>query len=186
MSQDWRGHAVLQLPVRALESFVRERTAHHDAGFLGRSEVPGEDFVHAHITLLGPFDEMPESNRVARALAPFHPAADAERPTVQLARIETFPNGIIHAVPEPDEPLRAMTAALCDEFVGVLPYRGEFGVRPHVTLEARATGPDGERVDEQWVREWTRRVLPAFVAIEEVDLVWYESRNTRLVSRWRL
>lgn len=63
------GHAVLQVPVPALEGFVRSRTAHYDPGFLGVSEIEGEPFVHAHITVLAPFASPPDRDRVAQGLA---------------------------------------------------------------------------------------------------------------------
>ena len=45
------GHSVLQLPVPALEGWVRDRTAHYDAGFVSADPR----FGHAHVTALGPF-----------------------------------------------------------------------------------------------------------------------------------
>ena len=166
---------MLQLPVPALEDFVRERTAHYDAGFLGRSQLPGQDFVHAHVTLLGPFDALPDPARVAAALAGLGPTR------FWLRRVDVFGNGIIHAVPEPERQLRRLTGTLRRAFPQVVPYRGEFPVRHHLTLDAVGPG-----VDRDWVAERTSRVLPVLVEAGHVDLVWYESGSTRLVERFAL
>ena len=45
------GHAVLQIPVPELEPFVRQRHEHYDPHFVSTDPA----FVHAHITVLGPF-----------------------------------------------------------------------------------------------------------------------------------
>ncbi|WP_420175053.1 2'-5' RNA ligase family protein [Luteococcus sp. OSA5] len=163
------------MPVLPLEDFVRRRTLHHDDGFLGHSEVVGESFVHAHVTLLGPFDAVPDQTKVGAVLRGVR-AFD-----YRLAELDVFPNGIIHAVPSPSEGFSSLTTALRTAFPAVLPYRGQFPVRPHVTLEALS-----EQVTLAKVREWTSRVLPTSATAEAVDLVWYESGNTRLVQRWRL
>ena len=61
------GHSVLQLPVPALEAWVRARTAHYDEGFVSTDPR----FGHAHITALGPFepDPSPETLDVIAGLA---------------------------------------------------------------------------------------------------------------------
>lgn len=159
----------------ALEGFVRSRTQHHDPGFLGQPGPAGEPFVHAHVTLLAPFDSLPDEVAVTQVLAR-HRAFD-----YVLRRLAVFGNGIIHARPEPEDHFRRLTADLRTAFPGVLPYRGLHPVAPHVTLEAQAPG-----VDLPTVRQWTSRVLPARTRAEAVDLVWYESGSTRLLRRWRL
>ena len=61
------------LPVPALEEVVRERTAFYDASFLSADP----DFVHAHITLLSPWAELPtaadqaEVTRITQPADPF-------------------------------------------------------------------------------------------------------------------
>ncbi|MFZ2260061.1 2'-5' RNA ligase superfamily protein [Luteococcus japonicus] len=171
----WPGHAVLQVPVPELEDFVRERTAHYDTGFLGASEVPGQCHVHAHVTALGPFLSPPDV-RIVRGIAA-RTAAFGHT----LSRIEVFPDGIIHAVPEPKAPFRALTAALREAFPEVIPYGGLHEVNPHVTLDAVGPG-----VDVEWVRECLSRVLPCSSRAEALDLVWYEQGNTRLMERFAL
>ncbi len=118
------GHSVLQVPVPALEQFVRSRTAHYDTDYLSRDPA----FVHAHITVLGPFLDVID-DRVAATVAAI--AAKVEPFAIVLERVETFPNGIIHLVPEPDEPCRELTRLLWAAYPQCPPYRGEFAdVRP--------------------------------------------------------
>lgn len=171
----WPGHAVLQVPVPQLEDFVRQRTAHYDPGFLGSSRVDGQQHVHAHVTALAPFTQPPDAASVRRL------AARVAAFEYVLRRVDVFPNGIIHAVPEPDEAFRALTGALRELFPEVVPYGGLHDVNPHVTLDAVGPG-----VDLSWVRERTNRVLPCSSRAEVLDLVWYEQGNTRLLERFPL
>lgn len=167
----WPGHAVLQVPVPPLEPFVRVRYEVHDPSLVGA----GESFVHAHVTVIGPFDELPAADqvaRLARRLRPFDARLDGVR---------TFPNGIIHAPAAPAQHFEEFTRAACEAFPGVLPYRGHFEVTPHVTLEAVAPG-----VDEQVVAAWLEGVLPGAFRADALDLVWYEQGNSHLVQRHRL
>ena len=71
-----------------------------------------------------------------------------------------------------------MTATAQDAFGGVKPYRGQFDVSPHVTLDAVAEGVDADTVAAQ-----LSDVLPLAFRAEVVDLVWYEQGATRLVAR---
>ena len=131
------GHSVLQLPVPALEEWVRARTAHYDAGFVSTDPR----FGHAHVTALGPFDPAPSD----LALATIADLAAATAPIpVRLAELAQFPNGIIHLVPDPDHRLRDLTARLVAAFPDWLPYGGEFGddVQPHLTVDAASDEVD--------------------------------------------
>ncbi len=125
------GHSVLQVPVPGLEPFVRARTEHYDTDYLSADPA----FTHAHVTALGPF--LPEVDDEAAATVA---AIVAETPafTFTLERIATFPNGIIHLVPEPDAGFRELTSRLAAAFPQCPPYAGRFAdVRPHLTLDAR-------------------------------------------------
>ena len=51
------GHTVLAVPVPALDEMIRERTAFYDSSFVSADP----EFVHAHITLLGPWTERPNA-----------------------------------------------------------------------------------------------------------------------------
>ncbi len=69
MDPQWRGHAVLLVPVPELEPFARERTRFYDRSFL--SDDPR--FFRAHITVLAPFMAVPERSRIAPIVDALHP-----------------------------------------------------------------------------------------------------------------
>lgn len=170
----WPGHAVLQVPVAGLDDFVRSRFEHYDPSLVGRADSAGERFVHAHVTVLGPFDQMPELSAVdalVRQLAPFE---------AWLSGVDVFPNGVIHCPAEPAADFERWTALARERFPQVEPYRGEFAIAPHVTLDAIGPG-----VDVGWVSEQVADLLPLRWRADTLDLVWYEQDATRLVARWR-
>lgn len=170
-------HTVLLVPVPELEPFVRARTEHYDRRWLS----PDPSFVHAHVTALAPFRHPREIDaaamgtltRLAQGTAPF---------AFELSTVATFPNGIIHLVPEPEDPFRDLTARLTGAFPDCPPYAGEFpDVRPHVTLDARS-----ETVSEASTRELLGGLVPATCQAERLDLAWYEAGNCRVLRSWRL
>lgn len=170
------GHTVLQLPVPPLEAWVVARTRHHDASFVSRDPT----FAHAHITALAPFAPAPAAADLATIAAI---AARTAPMTVRLAEVDRFPNGIIHLRPEPDGPLRALTADLLEAFPDFPPYAGIFGpdVDPHLTLDA---------ISETVSLESTRRLLgdlvPVTCRLTELQLAWWESGGCRVCHRWPL
>ncbi len=170
------GHSVLQLPVPALEEWVRSRTAHYDSGFVS----PDPRFGHAHITALGPFDASPSSTTVETIGA----LAAATAPvTVRLADLAQFPNGIIHVVPDPADALRDLTARLVAAFPDWPPYGGEFGddVQPHLTVDAAS-----DRVDLASTARLLADVLPVTCVLERLQLAWWESGSCHVVREWSL
>lgn len=170
------GHSVLQLPVPELEEWVRERTAHYDAGFVS----PDPRFGHAHITALGPFVPVPTAadlrlvDAVAAATAPVR---------TRLADLAQFPNGIIHLVPAPADRLRDLTARLVASFPDRPPYLGEFGtdVQPHLTVDAAS-----EDVDLASTALLLGDVVPVEVVLDRLQLAWWESDRCHVVHEWRL
>ncbi len=165
-------HSVLQSPVPALEPFVRSRHAHYDGDYLSADPA----FVHAHITILGPFlDEVDDG--AAELIAGI--AASVEPFDLRLERIATFPDGIIHLCPEPDEPFRLLTEQLWAAFPECPPYGGEFAdVVPHLTLD---------HAGHATVEETRAGLdLPAYDRAERIDLAWYEPGNCHLIRSWRL
>lgn len=168
-------HSALQVPVPELEEFVRERTAHHDSTFVSSDPA----FVHAHVTALGPFLPDPDdeaSDKVAQMVAETPPF------DFVLDRIATFPNGVIHLVPDPEGPFRSLTARLVEAFPQCPPYGGQFDdVRPHLTLDATADG-----VDESTIRTALGDLLPAACRAERLDLAWWEAGRCRLMRSWPL
>jgi len=170
------GHSVLQLPVPALEEWVRERTAHYDAGFVSADPR----FAHAHITALGPFDPSPS----AAALATIARLAGATAPMrVRLADLAQFPNGIIHLVPAPGDRLRDLTARLVAAFPDWPPYGGEFGhdVQPHLTVDAAS-----DEVSLTTTAALLADVLPVEVLLDRLQLAWWESGDCRVLHEWWL
>lgn len=170
------GHSVLQLPVPALEEWVRARTAHYDPGFVSEDAR----FGHAHITALGPFDPDPSPQVLADVAA----IAAATGPVVvRLAELAQFPSGIIHLVPSPAQPLRDLTARLVAAFPRHPPYGGLFGtdVQPHLTVDA-ASGV----VSIDSTRGLLTGVVPVTCRLDRLQLAWWESGDCRVLHEWRL
>ena len=170
------GHSVLQLPVDALEEWVRARTAHYDAGFVSTDPR----FGHAHDTALGPFDPDPSE----ATLATVADLASATAPiAVELGELAQFPNGIIHLIPEPDDRLRDLTARLVAAFPAWPPYAGEFGtdVQPHLTVDAAS-----DRVDLASTAALLADVVPVRVVLDRLQLAWWETDECRVLHEWHL
>lgn len=167
---------MLVVPVPPLEELVRARHEYYDRDYVSADPT----FAHAHITVLGPLVELAQVPRVvariaeiARRTAPFE---------VRLQRVATFPNGIIHLVPEPTGPLRALTAAAVAAFPGHPPYAGAHGVvSPHATIDAV-----GEQVSEASVRDWVAALVPIALTVDRLHLSWYEPGACRTLARWTL
>ncbi|NYE38561.1 hypothetical protein F4692_003711 [Nocardioides cavernae] len=170
------GHSVLQLPVPALEEWVRARTAHYDAGFVS----PDPRFGHAHVTALGPFAPTPSSDDLA-AVADI--AAGTAPVRTRLAGLAQFPDGIIHLVPRPDDRLRDLTARLVAAFPQWPPYRGEHGpdLQPHLTVDAAS-----DDVDLASTAALLGDVVPVDVVLDRLQLAWWESGRCHVVREWRL
>lgn len=160
-----------------LETFVRARAAHYDRAWLSRDAA----FGHAHVTALGPFLR-PEAidsaalglvAEIAHNTAPF---------TFALDRVDTFPNGIIHLLPQPDEPFRALTRALFEAFPSCPPYGGAFSdVRPHLTLDARSAA-----VSESSTTALLAGVLPVLSRAARLDLALWQENGCRVLASWDL
>lgn len=168
-------HSVLAIPVAALEPYVRGRWEHYDPRWVS----PDPRFTHAHVTALAPFLVDPGPGDLADV-------ADVARTTAAfdftLARVATFPNGIIHLVPEPATPFAVLTARLWRSFPQCPPYAGEFAdVVPHLTLDQV-----GQDVDEESVRADLAAVLPVRVRAERLELHRYAEGDCRVVAGWDL
>lgn len=164
----WRGHGVLLVAVPALEQWVRARTAHYDAAFV--SDEPS--FPHAHVTVLAPFplERADAVAGLAAAAAPFD---------FTLVRVEAFPDGVIHVVPEPADGFRLLTDAARAACPDVVPYWGRVPhPAPHVTLDRV-----GESVSCASTRALLGGVLPASGRAEELVLTWWEAGNCRTILR---
>lgn len=175
--RDDAGHSVLQIPVPELEPFIRARHEHYDVDYVSADP----DFVHAHITALGPFLTPAEMTPVNLALVSDIAARTEPIPFV-LKRFGMFPNGIIHLVPEPSAPFRALTAELFAAFPDKPPYAAEFpDVAPHLTLDARS-----DAVSLESTRRLVSPLLPAVCVADRLDLAWYEPGNCHVITSWKL
>jgi 2'-5' RNA ligase len=174
-SEPVTGHTVIAVPVPALDDVVRERTAFYDTSFVSTDP----DFVHAHLTVLAPWVDRPTGEdlaAVARVVAGTDPYE------IVLAEVAEFPDGLIHLRPEPEAPLRAMTAALAAAFPQHPPYGGRYGhVAPHLTLDRRSAD-----VTPATVRASVRHLLPLPVRVERLDLQRWANHGCRRLHSWRL
>lgn len=171
------GHTVLLVPVPRLEPFVRARWEHYDSAWVSTDPA----FAHAHVTVLSPFLNAPldmgDLQRVERVVRR-HCAFEFE-----LRRIDTFPNGIVHALPDPDDGFRRLTADLVTAFPQCPPYAGEFpDPVPHLTLDL-AHGD----VTEESVTAAVAGLLPATSCrADRVQLAWYAQGGCRVLEEWPL
>ncbi|GAA2742640.1 2'-5' RNA ligase family protein [Terrabacter aerolatus] len=171
------GHSVLQVPVPELEPFVVARTRHYDTDYVSADPA----FVHAHVTALAPFldrDALTQEAvdlvaEIARTTSPF---------TFALEIVSTFPNGIVHLLPDPAAPFAALTADLWRAFPQCPPYAGRFGdVVPHLTLDALS-----DTVTEASTRGLVDAHVPVRCRAERLDLAWYEPGACRILHSWPL
>lgn len=172
------GHAVVQVPIPVLEPWVRARTSFYDTAYVSADP----DFVHAHVTALGPLPSVLEgvlspadAERISRA------SASVRAFSTSFAEIATFPNGVVHLVPTPAAGFSDLTRALRAEFPTVLPYGGEFEPAPHLTLDAVH-----DDVTESSTLAAMQHLLPAQHHATSLDLAWYEPGHCRLLARWEL
>lgn len=160
------GHGVLLVPVPPLEDWVRARTAHYDPAFV--SDDPG--FVHAHVTVLGPcpVDRPDLLAAVASAVGPFD---------FRLGRLDAFPDGTVHLLPEPDDAFRALTDAARRLAPDVDPYWGRFEPVPHLTLDRLS-----DEVSLASMRELLAGRIPATCRADRLLLTWWEAGNCRVLD----
>ena len=162
-----QGHAVLLVPVPPLESWVVKRTRHYDTGFVSQDA----GFGHAHLTVLAPFPV--ERLDVARACAEVVEPFDYE-----LARVDVFPDGIIHLLPEPVEGFRQLLRHARRLLPNVAPYWGRAtDPPPHVTLDM--AGQQGVTVENTLA---SIPQLPVAARADELQLTWWESGACRLLA----
>ena len=168
-------HTVLVVPVPELEPFVRGRTEHYDASFVSADPA----FVHAHITALGPFLDEPTGADLdlVGEIAGRTPAVD-----FTLDRLGEFADGIIHLLPDPDEPFRELTRRLVSAFPQCPPYGGAHPEPvPHLTLDQRADG-----IDQASVRAALGGAVPARCRADRLVLHHYDNHDCRVLAEWKL
>ena len=166
---DWRGHAVVQVGVPALERWVKARTEFYDARFISSDAR----FWHAHITVLAPLAEWDESalSEIAASTPPFD---------FELAEIGVFPDGCIHLRPSPDDGFRTLTRRVWAAHPEVVPF-GAPVPTPHLTLQWL-----DDEVTLEATRDSVADLLPAAGFAAELELVWYETGNCHLIHSWAL
>lgn len=174
-------HSVIAFPVPELDAWVRDRTRHYDESFV--SADPG--FVHAHITVLGPWLAAPSGrdlDRVAELVE------DVEPIDVTLGAVHAFPDGLLHLRPVPEDPIRDLTSRLAAAFPEHPPYAGAFpDPTPHLTLDQASTGATtGDPVTPHTVSQRLGATLPLAVRLERLDLQWWGNHDCRLLHSWRL
>jgi hypothetical protein len=122
--------------------------------------------VPAHITVLYPFVP-PDRIDAAVLAAVAGTVAAAPVFDVVLARTGRFGDQVLWLAPEPDAPLRALTAAVWARFPDFPPYGGEFAdVVPHLTVTDRQP-PEVMAAADQRVRPW----LPIAARVGAVRLL---------------
>ncbi|MET3963486.1 2'-5' RNA ligase [Marmoricola sp. OAE513] len=165
------GHSVIVVPVPELDEVVRERTAFYDPSFVSTDPR----FVHAHLTVLGPWVAKPSMADMARlaAIARATPAFE-----VELAEIGEFPDGLLSLLPEPDTSLRSLTAWVAAAFPDHPPYGGKFkDPVPHLTLDQR-----GADVTPESVLARVAHLLPLTVTVDRLDVQWWENDGCRVLG----
>lgn len=180
MSAPWPGHSALVVPVPELEPLVRARHGHYDPAYVSADPT----FAHAHITVLAPFVDPDTVPQVASLIEQI--ASETMPFEFELTRVATFPNGIIHLVPQPATGFRELTTAVCRAVPGYPPYAGAYGsgvdsVAPHLTVDACGPG-----LDEDLVRSWVAPQLPVPARADRLQLSWYESGACRTLAVWPL
>ncbi|MGW0932328.1 2'-5' RNA ligase family protein [Streptomyces sp. NPDC002644] len=134
----------------------------------------------AHATVLFPFLPHDRVDATVRAdlaeVFAAHPAF-----SLRFARCARFP-GVLWLRPEPDAPLRALTAAVTARWPGLAPYGGLFGdLDPHVTV-----ANSGDAAQHDAIETALARSLPLTERVDAVDLVVYDGRRWRERDRFPL
>ncbi|MFW6719041.1 2'-5' RNA ligase family protein [Streptomyces sp. MAR4 CNY-716] len=134
----------------------------------------------AHVTVLYPFLHRDRVDVPVRAALRRLFAAHEAFP-VAFARCARFP-GVLYLAPEPDDPLRALTKAVAEQWPDHPPYGGLFGdLDPHLTV----ANSGGEAVHAAIEADLAPR-LPVAARVRAVDLVAYDGRRWREWLRFPL
>jgi hypothetical protein len=175
MSPVVSGHAVLAVPVPALDDVVRAHTAHHDASFVSADPA----FSHAHVTVLAPWLAEPTDDdlTVVRDVVADEPAF-----AVAFREVAQFADGITYLVPEPAAPFSRLTARLAAAFPRTPPYGGRYDTLvPHLTLDHRLTGATVASVTAALGDR-----LPVVEQVTCVDLQWWANHDCHVRARFPL
>ncbi|UFQ15009.1 MULTISPECIES: 2'-5' RNA ligase family protein [Streptomyces] len=140
----------------------------------------------AHVTVLYPF--LGASRLSASAHADLTEVFAAHAPfTLTFTEFRRYP-GVLYLPPEPEAPVRALTASLTDRWPEAVPYRGIFTppLAPHLTL-ANHEGPDTYEAAYDALEARLAPHLPLVSQVNEVHLMvtdgaggWRDLRTYRL------
>ncbi|HET6698527.1 MAG TPA: 2'-5' RNA ligase family protein [Nocardioidaceae bacterium] len=160
------------LPVPEAEFLVRPRLARDAPDLL---PADAEDTV-AHITLLGPFADLPELDEGVHAeLTDLF--ADVLPFGFELTSVSEFPAGTTYLVPEPAAPFRQLTHELVRRFPEFPPYGGEFDdVVPHLSV------PTVPAQDHDALRAEIEPLLPITGHAREAALYWWGPGESRTLQ----
>jgi hypothetical protein len=87
-----------------------------------------------------------------------------------LADIRRFPD-VLYLMPEPDEPFRQLTKAICDRYPGNPPYGGKFAdVIPHLTVAQIQSRQHLDRIADDFALA-AKGALPVAARAAEVMLM---------------
>lgn len=126
--------------------------------------------VPAHVTLLYPFLPPGEIKAAARAALARCCAGVAAFDSV-LAALRCFPADAAYLAPEPDEPFRLLTLAICRRYPQLPPYGGRWRtIVPHLTLARIADAHRLAAIAEDFAVSFAGR-LPIRARAAEVALL---------------
>jgi 2'-5' RNA ligase superfamily len=133
-----------------------------------------DDGITTHVTVLVPF--LPEAEISGDVLADLRGIfAGFAAHDLTFARTARFPT-VLYLVPEPDQPIREMIAAVYARWPQCPPYGGAFDdPTPHATVVH-----DGTEVEFEEAERVLETTLPLRTRAAAVDLLIYDG------SRWNL
>ena len=133
----------------------------------------------AHITLLYPFKPPDDISQAALRDLRFC-FSRFGRVDFSLAAIRRFAGGVLYLAPEPDEPFRRLTLAICKRHPEVLPYGGRYcNIVPHLTVAQPTEEKELDRIAAQFARA-SRRKLPIPATASEIALMERRAGNWRV------
>jgi 2'-5' RNA ligase len=166
-----RVETALVVLVPEAESLVKPFRDRHDP-----SAAAG---MPAHITLLYPFKAPDDIN--SAVLGELRLCfAGFEQFDFSLSAIRQFAGGVLYLAPEPDEPFRRLTLAICTRYPETPPYGGRFAnIVPHLTVAELIDGRQFGRVAEELARTFQGE-LPIRAAAREIALMQRRAGNWQL------
>jgi hypothetical protein len=164
-------HTVLLTRVPAADAVV--------AAFGGLVPPEWDGAPYAHVTALGPF--APRSSLTPARLDVIGDLVRSHLPvTVDLVRLEQFPEGMVWLAPEDPKPFRALTEVLWREFPDYPPYGGQFDeVIPHLSL-----GRLPVDVDFDSIGPVVEPLLPVRTIVDTVQLVLWSTERVDVLHEW--